>query len=116
MTERTSNKQLLDAIEGLPAAIATAIAGGSATPSVAPVATAPSTPPSGGEDIKMDKAYRAHMDLKVQAFATDKGEQTVMYIRKNVRGEHKIAYCLASKWTGLKDRGLVGAVATFDPA
>ena len=30
-------------------------------------------------------------------------------------GEQKLAYCLASRWTNLRDNGLIGAIAQYDP-
>ena len=112
MTERTSNKQLLDAIEAMPAAIAAAIT--SVASGATPVAT-PTTEGSKPTNIGLDKKYEAHMALKVQDFANTKGESAVMYARRNGRGEVKLAYCLHSKWSNLKDRGLIGAVSTFKP-
>ena len=111
MTERTSNKQLLDAIEAMPAAIAAAIA--TVASGATPVATP--TTEGGTTNIGLDKKYEAHMALKVQDFANDKGESAVLYARRNGRGEVKLAYCLHSKWSNLKDRGLIGAVSTFKP-
>lgn len=114
MSERTSNKQLLTAIEAIPAAIAAAIA---ATQVATPVAIAtPDTAEQQADTVKVDAAYKQHMVAKVQSFADSKGESTVLYARKNGHGEVKLAYCLASKFAGLKDRGLIGAVEVVDPS
>jgi hypothetical protein len=104
-TQRTSMKDVMEAIQGLTAAVqATLVA-----PVAAPVATTPA--PTGETSVPLDASYEAHMKAKVQDFANSKGEDCILYARKNGRGEVKLAYCLASKWTGLKDRGLIGAVA-----
>ena len=99
-TERTSNKQILDAILALTEAI-------TAT-KVAPVVQKQETPTE--STVNVDAAYLNHMTTKVADFAKAKGEDAIIYARKNGRGETKLAYCVASKWTGLKDRGLIGAV------
>ena len=113
MSERTSNKQLLTAIEAIPAAIAAALA----NVQTAPVAIAtPATAETAPETVKVDEAYKLHMVTKVQAFADSKGESSVLYARRNGHGETKLAYCLASKFAGLKDRGLIGAVSVIDPS
>jgi hypothetical protein len=115
MSERTSNKQLMDAINALPAAIAAAIAAVPATaaPVVATVPEAPKQAPT----VEVDESYKNHVLVeKVQPFANKHGETAVLYARRNGRGETKLAYCLASKWTGLKDRGLLGAIATVEPS
>lgn len=112
MSERTSNKQLLTAIEAIPAAIAAALANVQA----APVVIAQPKAEQGASEVPLDAKYKAHMVGKVQSFADAKGESTVLYARKNGHGEVKLAYCLASKFAGLKDRGLIGAVEIVDPS
>ncbi len=101
---RVSNKQVLEAIQQLTAVIA-----GNMTPqNQAPVVD--TTPETSESNIQVDKGYLAHMTTKVAEYAADKGEDAILYARKNLRGETKLAYCTASKWTGLKDRGLIGAI------
>ena len=68
-------------------------------------------------DIKLDKAYAEHMKIaKVQPYADKHGEDTVLYARKNARGEVKLAYCLATKFATIKDRGLLGAIEIVSPS
>jgi len=114
MKERTSNKQLLKAIEALPAALIAAFA--NAQPVTQAVAIAQPSAEQGADEVALDAKYKAHMVAKVQSFADAKGESTVLYARKNGHGETKLAYCLASKFAGLKDRGLIGAVSVIDPS
>jgi len=118
---RTSNKQILDAILDLTVAIK-----GMAAPAVAPVATpvaiatpievAAATAPKAETPVKIDAAYLSHVSGgKALAYANKTGEQVVIYARRNGHGETKLAYCAASKWTGLKDKANLGAVATVEP-
>jgi len=103
-TQRTSNKDVLAAIEALTAAIQATV--------VAPAAIAATPAPNSGEaTVNVDAAYLAHMKVKVQDFANSKGEDAILYARKNGRGETKLAYCLASAWANKRDRGIVGPVA-----
>jgi hypothetical protein len=125
---RTSNKQILDAILDLTVAIK-----GMATPVAAPVAqqavpfmqpvaiatpaeVAAATQPKAETPVKIDAAYLNHVSGgKALAYANKTGEQVVIYARRNGHGETKLAYCAASKWTGLKDKSNLGAVATVEP-
>jgi len=95
-------------------------------PAVAPVATpvaiatpievAAATAPKAETPVKIDAAYLSHVSGgKALAYANKTGEQVVIYARRNGHGETKLAYCAASKWTGLKDKANLGAVATVEP-
>lgn len=106
---RTSNKDVLDAIERLTTAITASLN----TPAQARVAT-PSAQHSPNGEINVDGQYLAHMKSKVADYAKAHGESAVLYARRNGRGETKLAYCVASKWTGLKDRGLIGPVEIIE--
>jgi len=110
---RVSNKQILDALQELPLAIAKAMQ--STAPTQPTVETTAPVVQNGEAKIKVDEAYLNHMTGVWQKFADTKGEDVIGYARKNQRGETKLAYCLASKWTGLKDRGLLGAVKHLSP-
>jgi hypothetical protein len=114
---RISNKHILDALTDLPAQIAAALA--QTQVQVAPVQTpAPvetAAPVNTGEaEVKVDPKYFAHMSNKVNALAASDGQQRILYTRRNGYGEVKLAYVLASKWSDLKDRGLIGAVKICD--
>lgn len=114
---RVSNKQVLDAIEAMPAAIAAAIAGTSAIdPAIS------STEPVGSPLVQatdnaptVDKAYLSHMTGKLQTRSNDTGLTHVLYARTNKANETKLAYCVADKFAGLTDRRIIGAVATISP-
>ena len=110
---RVSNKQILDALTDLPSQIAAAMASVNVAPVTQPVAetAAPVT-----DTIKVDAAYQQHMLDKIQPFADKHGEDVVLYARRNGRGETKLAYALKSKFTVLKDRGLLGAIAIVNPS
>lgn len=115
-TQRTSNKDVLNALnDGFDRLIDALGNQQVAAPApAAPVAEA--TGEQVGEStIKVDGAYLEHMKLKVQDFANAKGEDAILYARKNGRGETKLAYCLGSKWTTLRDRGLIGPVEHISP-
>ena len=110
--KRVSNEQILAALNELPNAIATAIAGAgqSAAATLSPSPNSTPTKDQQQDAVQIDAGYKEHMQSKIQAFANEHGEDCIMYARRNGRGETKIAYCLASKWTTLKDRGLIGAL------
>ena len=120
---RTSNKQILTAIEEQTAAItalASAIAGNHTSAPEAPVVTPEPvvTEPEATDKptkVRVSPEYLSHMKVKGQDHANNKGEDVILYGRVNLNGETKLAYCLASRWTKLRDRGLIGAVARFSP-
>ena len=106
---RVSNKQVLDAIEAMPAAIAAALAG-------TPAQSAPIKAETTEQDAPtVDKAYLSHVSAKLQKRANGDGKDYVLYARKNVAGETKLAYCVADKFAGLTDRRIIGAVSTISP-
>ena len=110
--DRTSNKMIADKLDKL-IDILTANAMPS-TPVEVPTLELPGSTHdpevTSEQTLNIDENYVAHMELKVQAYALDKGEDAILYARKNVRGETKLAYCLASKWAGLKDKRILGAI------
>jgi len=128
---RTSNKQILDAINSLTAAITATLVAPKEAPEL-PVLTQPAQvaiatpaieiveqqakPVVEAGPVKLDKSYVSHMaNGKCQDFANKHGQQVVLYARHNNRGENKLAYCLATKFANLKDRGLIGAVQVINP-
>ena len=119
MSERTSNKQILEAINGLTAAITATMVAPEAVPTleVAPEAaptleTAPDQQPGRPAEpkVQVDKAYLKHMVAKVEKQVCEDGQDRILYARRNGRGETKLAYALASNWTALKDNGLIGPI------
>ena len=119
---RTSNKQILTAIEAQTsaiAALAAAISGKSATVKAeSPVPVVDVSEPEVTRDVpskvRVPADYMRHMRIKAQDHANAKGEDVVLYARVNLAGEQKLAYCLKSRWTSLRDKGLIGAVAQFN--
>lgn len=108
---RVSNKQILDAILGLTEAIK--------GQNVAPATPAPAVEvqkvPSESANISVDKSYLANREEAAQAHANKVGGTVVLYARRNLRGDTKLAFAQESRFTTLKDRGLVGPVAKFQP-
>lgn len=106
---RVSNKQILDAILGLTEAIK-----GQQVAAPAPVVDAPEVP-SEPAQIKVSKEYLGNRKVAAQAHANKVGGTVVLYARRNLRGETKLAFAQESRFTTLKDKGLIGAVATYQP-
>ena len=125
---RTSNKDILDAINAQTDAItklASAIAGGIASPASAPVAAEP-TPvvteaaPVSSEpaSVQVNRGYMTRMSEKAQAHADKHGETVQLYARRNLSGEVKLAFALDSSFAAKRDRDrqFIGKVGTFHPA
>jgi len=113
-TQRASNKDILDAINSLTQAITSMVVAPKQVEADVPVLTERAAPRESNGAIDIDKPYLAHMQAKVAQVAKDKGENYVLYARKNGLGETKLAYTPASKWSALKDRGLIGPVAMIE--
>lgn len=106
-TQRTSNKDIAEKLDTL-IAIMTAQA-----QAQAPAPTVETTPTPEPSDNRVEKRYMDHMDKKVAGLTADDGLERVLYLRRNLAGETKLAYCLRSRWDTLKDRGLIGAVKIY---
>lgn len=119
---RTSNKDILAAIEAQTSAINAlvgALSGQKNEPPAKVIDTTPVTDPEPqpeSTDVRVPAGYMTHQRGKAQDHANNKGERVVLYARTNLNGETKLAYCLASRWSTLRDNGLIGAIDTFDPA
>ena len=110
-TTRTSNKDILSAIESQTAAISALVATlAGNTPAAQEPAPAVETAPSQPELPKVDSNYLAHMTGKVESLVANDGQERVLYIRRNGHGEVKLAYCLKSRWATLRDNGKIGAI------
>lgn len=74
----------------------------------------PETPPK----VEVDAAYLTHQQGKAQLHATDKGEDVVVYARRNGRGETKVAYALLSRFqfTIEKQPSCLGAISQHSPS
>lgn len=118
---RTSNKQILEAIEAQTSAItalAAAISGTQVRPTPETGSRIETVEPEVTRDVpskvRVPADYMRHMRIKAQDHANAKGEDVVLYARVNLAGEQKLAYCLKSRWTSLRDKGLIGAIAQFN--
>ncbi len=119
---RTSNKQILEAIERLTGAVEKLVI--NQTPNIPTLnpdsegtgANVQPTNPQRGADIRIDPKYLEHMQHKAQDHATLKKEDVVLYSRRNKTGEIKLAYALASRFPTIKDRGMIGTLGTFAPS
>ena len=98
-TQRASNKDILDAINALTQAITSTY-----------VKPAPVVEQAPDTDVQVPESYLNLMSGKVEAACKADGLDRILYARRNLHGETKLAYCMASRWTGLKDRGLIGAI------
>ena len=113
-TKRVSNEQILTALTDLPAAIAAAMVGNVAPPQAPAIESGPAI--SGEDTVNIDENYIDAVKPRAQAYADKNAEDVILYARKNTRQETKLAYCLASKWTGLRDKRIIGAVAHLQAA
>ena len=118
-TQRASNKDILEAINALTQAItATHVAPApvvAAPAAVLPMSQernkpAPVVEQAADTDVQVPESYLNLMTGKVQDACKADGLDRILYARRNLHGETKLAYCMASRWTGLKDRGLIGAI------
>lgn len=121
-TQRTSNRDILTAIEAQTSAINAlvgAIAGQVHTPVSGTIDTTPVTDPNPKADAptkaRYEAGYMAHMQAKVADLVANDGQSRVLYGRVNKAGEHKLAFALRTRFDkGLKDRGYQGVVAFYD--
>jgi hypothetical protein len=69
----------------------------------------------GIESVKVDDAYLTHQKAKAKAHAESKGENVVLYARKNKLGETKVAYALQERYDTqiAKQPSHLGAIETF---
>jgi len=110
---RTSNKDILDAILGLTEVIkAQYISAPVAAPAVQNAAPVPSTDVG---EIKVSKEYLGNRKSAAQAHANKVSGTVVLYARRNLQGETKLAFAQQGRFDTLKDRGLIGPVATYNP-
>lgn len=111
---RASNKDILDALDTGFDRLITALTANAVSAAPA-IADEGSITPEG--TVKIDEAYLEHMTLKAAEHATNKGEETVLYARRNKAGETKLAYALRGRFDDVVDKqaSCKGAVATFQP-
>lgn len=115
-SQRTSNKDVLGAIEAQTAsidALINALTAGAIAPATV---TEPSAPVTEETTVVVDEAYLAHMTVKAAEHATNKGETVVLYARKNKQGETKLAYALQERYDTVvsKQPSCLGSQASFN--
>lgn len=123
--QRTSNKDILVAIEQQTNAINALVgvlAGTQNTPPSGEIDCTPVTDPAPkqvseptGRKARYEADYLSHMKTKVAELVANDGQSRVLYGRVNKAGEDKLAYALRTRFdAGLKDRGYQGVVEFFD--
>jgi len=115
--QRTSMKDVLEAINSLTTAVMTLVEQKPVTQ--APVITeAPAqiADPLPASRPAVEAGYLKHMVATVTKRAKLDGEDYVLYARKNQYGETKLAYRKASQMGSLKDRGYIGNVKLIKAA
>jgi len=112
--QRTSNKDIADKLDTL-IGLLTAQAQARVTSEPAVVTEPDATPVIAGE-INIPQGYKVRMSQKAQEHANVHKEGVMLYARRNLQGQVKLAYCLASRWETLRDNGLIGPVAKFTPS
>ncbi len=115
MSTRTSNKQILEAIEKLTETIANAMVPNQTVktepevPTLTPISQPTAEAPA--QSVKVAKGYLNHMVAKTTATAKEKGVDYMLYARFNKAGETKLAYTTLDRWSkGLRDSGLIGPI------
>lgn len=113
---RTSNKDICDKLDTLIGIMTAQAMPAAETPVTTPVTEGGAGGDAVGTDsIAVDEAYLAHMTAKAADHATAKGEEVVLYARKNKRGETKLAYALRERYDAVisGQPSHIGAVGSF---
>ena len=119
-TQRTSMKDVKLAIEAQTDAINAlvgALAGQAQTPVAGTIDTTPVTDPTPApvtDAPRFEAGYMAHMKAKVAELVKGDGQARVLYARRNLKGENKLAFCLKARWAGLRDNGKLGAIEVYE--
>jgi len=108
-TARASNKDILDALDAGFDRLITALTANAVSPA------APAATPTEGSSIDVDPEYLAHMTAKAADHATAKGEDVVLYARRNKAGTLKLAYALRARFDTVvaKQPSCIGPVEEF---
>lgn len=121
-TQRTTNKDILEALEAQTAAIgalAEAISG-NVTPQPFKAEDSQTVPTleqgAATQSLNVNEQYLNRMVEKAQKHSSAKGAGVVLYARRNKSGEVKLAYALMERYASLRDNGLIGPIRTFEPA
>ncbi len=116
-TQRTSNKDILEAINAQTEAIGKLVSALSVT-TTPEVNSAPTVTVEQDEipsTVKVDEGYLNHMKGKVQDACNEDGNDRILYARQNKQNQTKLGYCLADRWTNLSDKRIIGAVDHITP-
>lgn len=115
---RTSNKQILDAIEKLTEVLTQNLtpvqaAVSAAPPVLTPVNSEP-TVTEGEGNVKVDAKYKGHMESKFLAYAAKVGEPVVGYAYKKSNGQTGLWSVPASKWAeSPRIKNLIGPIGIY---
>ncbi len=73
--------------------------------------------PEATTKVEADPAYVAHQSTKAQEHAIAKGEEVVLYTRRNKANEVKVAYALRSRYDEVvsKQPSCLGPIGSFQP-
>ena len=117
-TQRTSNKDIADKLDVLISILTTQAQAATVTPKAEPQMQAsmvPSAPVT--EDLpQFAPKYHAKMRQITADAVSNDGKARVLYARRNLKGEDKLAYALKQDWIDgtVKDRQALGVVEVFD--
>ena len=114
MAKLVTTAQLAEKLDGLAdnvGRLVTALTAQSLAPEAEAVTPAAQAKP------EVDPAYLAHQSTKAAEHATNKGEEVVLYTRRNKAGECKVAYALRSRYDEVvsKQPSCIGPVGSFQP-
>ena len=114
MGERVSNKAILDSLNDGFDRLITALTANAMAPVATATAPAAKAAPAAPQ---VDPSYMAHQSAKAAEHATNKGEEVVLYTRRNKSGEVKVAYALRSRFDEVvaKQPSCIGPVGSFQP-
>lgn len=116
-TQRTSQKDVLEAVQAQTASIDALVAALSrdaiaTTETQSPVAVSNDIAET---EVSVDAAYLEHMTAKAADHATNKGETVILYARRNKAGETKLAYALQERFDTVvaKQPSCLGPMGSF---
>lgn len=116
-TSRTSNKDVMAAIERLTAAITGIVVQQAPAPQAsAPTVAVVNGQNNGHKQVKVSEEYLALITAKAQDKANETGDEYVMYARRNLANHTKLAFCKAARFPLLRDNGMIGRIKTVSPA
>lgn len=116
-TSRTSNKDVMAAIERLTAAITGIVVQQAPAPQAsAPTVAVVNGQNNGHKQVKVSEEYLGLIRSKAQAKATETGDEYVLYARRNLANQTKLAFCKTARFPLLRDNGMIGRLDVIKPA